>query len=48
LKGESGVGKTQLLNRFTNDKFTFESRSTIGVEFGSKKIVIKDKKTVKV
>ena len=36
LVGESGVGKTNLLLRFTKDKFDSNSKSTIGVEFCSK------------
>lgn len=33
LIGECGVGKSQLLSRFTNNKFSEEYISTIGVEF---------------
>jgi len=29
--GDSGVGKTNLLNRFEKNKFLEESRATIGV-----------------
>lgn len=31
--GDSGVGKTNLLTRFTENIFNFESKPTIGVEF---------------
>ena len=31
--GDSGVGKTNLLTRFTKNKFNLESKATIGVEF---------------
>ena len=31
--GDSGVGKSNLLSRFTRNQFTLESKSTIGVEF---------------
>ncbi|CAL8248346.1 unnamed protein product [Lota lota] len=36
LVGESGVGKSNLLSRFTNNQFTLDSRTTIGVEFSTK------------
>ncbi len=38
LIGDTGVGKSQLLNRFTSDEFNIESKSTIGVEFATKTI----------
>ncbi|XBI39768.1 hypothetical protein VPH35_124466 [Triticum aestivum] len=31
--GDSGVGKTQLLGRFTRGDFCLDSKSTIGIEF---------------
>jgi len=31
--GDTGVGKSNLLSRFTKDEFTKDSKSTIGVEF---------------
>jgi small GTP-binding protein len=46
LVGDSGVGKTNLLSRFTHDEFHAESKSTIGVEFATKTIRI-DEKVVK-
>jgi len=42
LVGDSGVGKTNILNRYTKNEFNFESRTTIGVEFGSKMFNVKD------
>ena len=36
LIGDSGVGKSNLLSRFTRDEFNLESKSTIGVEFATK------------
>jgi len=33
IKGNSGVGKTNLLSRFTKNEFLPNSKSTIGVEF---------------
>lgn len=38
LVGESGVGKTNLLSRFSRDEFNLESKATIGVEFDTKRI----------
>lgn len=36
--GLGGVGKTSLLERFTEDKFTEHHKSTVGCEFSSKKV----------
>eukprot|EP00918_Siedleckia_nematoides_P057242 GHVU01124856.1.p1 GENE.GHVU01124856.1~~GHVU01124856.1.p1 ORF type:complete len:216 (+),score=21.02 GHVU01124856.1:137-784(+) len=38
LIGDSGVGKSNLLSRFTKDEFNLESKSTIGVEFATKSV----------
>jgi len=46
LIGDSGVGKSNLLSRFTRNEFNLESKSTIGVEFATRSIVVDDK-TVK-
>ncbi|KAG0164479.1 Ras- protein Rab-11A [Apophysomyces sp. BC1034] len=46
LIGDSGVGKSNLLSRFTTNEFNLESKSTIGVEFATKNIEI-DKHTIK-
>ena len=43
LIGDSGVGKSNLLSRFTGNQFNFESKSTIGVEFATKPVVIEGK-----
>jgi Ras-related protein Rab-11A len=37
LIGDSGVGKSNLLSRFTRNEFNLESKSTIGVEFATKR-----------
>lgn len=42
--GDSGVGKTNLLTRFTENRFNLESKATIGVEFSSKNVLINDQK----
>jgi len=46
LIGDSGVGKSNLLSRFTRNEFNLESKSTIGVEFATKSIKT-DGKTIK-
>lgn len=46
LIGDSGVGKSNLLMRFTRNEFNMESKSTIGVEFANRTIQI-DGKTIK-
>ena len=46
LIGDSGVGKSNLLSRFTRNEFCLESKSTIGVEFATRSISV-DGKTVK-
>ncbi|KAI8972130.1 small monomeric GTPase [Pilobolus umbonatus] len=38
--GDSSVGKSNLLTRFTTDEFNLESKSTIGVEFATKNLEI--------
>ena len=46
LIGDSGVGKSNLLSRFTRNEFCLESKSTIGVEFATRSVAV-DGKTVK-
>ncbi|CAI0428046.1 unnamed protein product [Linum tenue] len=46
LIGDSAVGKSQLLARFSRDEFNVDSKATIGVEFQTKTLDI-DHKTVK-
>ena len=43
LIGDSGVGKSNLLSRFTRNEFNLESKSTIGVEFATRSIQVRDK-----
>ncbi|XP_014816727.1 PREDICTED: ras-related protein Rab-25 [Calidris pugnax] len=42
LIGESGVGKTNLLSRFTRNEFNHDSRTTIGVEFSTRTLLVGD------
>ncbi|KAH0916380.1 hypothetical protein HID58_030826, partial [Brassica napus] len=46
LIGDSGVGKSNLLSRFTKNEFNLESKSTIGVEFATRTLKV-DEKVVK-
>ncbi|XP_076943145.1 ras-related protein RABA1f-like [Bidens hawaiensis] len=43
LIGDSGVGKTNLLSRFSKNEFNLECKSTIGVEFATRSIKVDDK-----
>ena len=45
--GDSGVGKSNLLMRYTKGDFNIESKTTIGVEFATKTVETADKKVVK-
>ena len=43
LSGDSGVGKSNILSRFTRNEFSIETKSTIGVEFATKAVTIESK-----
>lgn len=43
ILGDSGVGKTNLITRYTRNEFNLNLKSTIGVEFCTKSIVVDDK-----
>ncbi|PKA64339.1 Ras-related protein RIC2 [Apostasia shenzhenica] len=43
LIGDSGVGKSNLLSRFTRNEFNLESKSTIGVEFATRSLNVDGK-----
>ena len=47
LIGDSGVGKTNILSRYISNEFSFSTKSTVGVEFGSK-IIKKNDKLIKI
>ena len=38
--GDSGVGKSNILGRYLRHEFREDTKSTVGVEFGSKKMVL--------
>lgn len=44
LVGESSLGKSNLLSRFTRDEFNIESKTTIGVEFATRTIEVDGKR----
>ncbi|KAL8161088.1 hypothetical protein V2J09_012577 [Rumex salicifolius] len=43
LIGDSGVGKSNILTRFTRNEFSIDSKSTIGVEFATKTMQVEGK-----
>ena len=47
LVGDSGVGKTNLLTRFSKNEFSLESKTTIGVEFATKTITTEQGHVIK-
>jgi len=48
VTGDSGVGKTNIITRFTANEFSLESKATIGVEFGHAEITLGDSSKIKV
>ena len=44
IVGDSNVGKTNIMSKYIRDQFNYNSKSTIGVEFGTKIIKINNKK----
>ena len=43
ILGDSGVGKTSLMNQYVNKKFTSQYKATIGADFLTKELMIEDK-----
>ena len=43
LIGDSGVGKSSLLGRYSRNEFSDETKSTIGVEFANSLVKLEDK-----
>jgi len=48
VTGDSGVGKTNVISRFTNNEFIIDNKATIGVEFGYAEVTVNSGATVKV
>jgi len=44
LLGDSGVGKTSLMNQFVRNKFSNQYKATIGADFLTKEVIIDDRK----
>jgi GTPase SAR1 family protein len=43
LTGDSNVGKTAILKRFTDKKYHHKIEATVGVDFKTKTVTIEDK-----
>lgn len=43
ILGDSGVGKTSLMNRYVNKKFSTQYKATIGADFVTKDVVVDDR-----
>lgn len=39
--GDSGVGKSNMISRFTKNEFKHDQKSTIGIEFASRTIEVR-------
>jgi len=48
VTGDSGVGKTNIITRFTSNEFSLENKATIGVEFGHAEATLSDGTKIKV
>jgi len=48
VTGDSGVGKTNIISRFTANEFQIENKATIGVEFGHAEVTLEDGTQIKV
>ncbi|CAG58721.1 uncharacterized protein GVI51_E02387 [Nakaseomyces glabratus] len=46
ILGDSGVGKTSLMHRYVNDKYSQQYKATIGADFLTKEVVLDDDKVV--
>merc|ERR1711924_186823 len=43
ILGDSGVGKTSLMNQYVNKKFSNQYKATIGADFLTKEVMVDDK-----
>jgi len=46
ILGDSGVGKTSLMNQYVNKKFSASYKATIGADFLTKEVVMEDDRVV--
>ena len=44
--GNSGVGKTSIINKFVHLDFIENNLSTIGIEFSAKELILKNNKKI--
>lgn len=42
IEGSSGVGKSNICSRLTRNSFNLQTKSTVGVDFGSREVVVDD------
>lgn len=47
MVGDSGVGKSSMVNQFCHESFVVDLKSTIGVEFNVKTVTVNGKVRVK-
>ena len=43
ILGDSGVGKTSLMNQYVNRKFSTQYKATIGADFLTKEVTVEDR-----
>ncbi|KAJ1616746.1 P-loop containing nucleoside triphosphate hydrolase protein, partial [Pavlovales sp. CCMP2436] len=43
ILGDSGVGKTSLMNRYVSSKFSNQYKATIGADFLTKDVTVDDR-----
>uniref|UniRef100_A0A4W4F2P8 RAB7a, member RAS oncogene family n=1 Tax=Electrophorus electricus TaxID=8005 RepID=A0A4W4F2P8_ELEEL len=43
ILGDSGVGKTSLMNQYVNKKFSSQYKATIGADFLTKEVMVEDR-----
>lgn len=43
ILGDSGVGKTSIMNQYVNKKFNNQYKATIGADFLTKEVVVDDR-----
>ena len=43
ILGDSGVGKTSLMNQYVNKKFSNQYKATIGADFLTKEVLVDDR-----